>query len=239
MELDRVTVKATTLPNMGALIGCFTDAVGNIVGVPFAVGNQVSVWVPSGASFLSLGINDTAWADNWDGFNVAVNGAASVFVNGQSVPWTYVLGGINAKFPYTLIGAARPATTIAVAGGIIQIIITSGTVAIAGLLRPPSTTFYDGNGNPFVPTSLGDGSPGTNIPLNPSPGTIIKPIVTYRTYRSDDLSGPLAGPYRFEVANIAFQKEGATLTCGAPRLNLNQTGEPYSMDRFPMLRGFL
>jgi hypothetical protein len=71
------------------------------------------------------------------------------------------------------------------------------------------------------------------------PTSVTKPTLLYRTYRSDDLTEPLAGPYRFQVNNIAFQKEGATLQCTAPRLNLNRTGEIYSMDRFPMLRGFL
>lgn len=68
---------------------------------------------------------------------------------------------------------------------------------------------------------------------------IEKPVLIYRTYRSDDLTAPLFGPERFEIDNMAFQKEGATLQCTAPRLNLNQTGEVYAMDRFPMLRGFL
>lgn len=71
------------------------------------------------------------------------------------------------------------------------------------------------------------------------PTSITKPTLIYRTYRSDVLSAPLAGPYRFQVNNIAFTKEGATLQCTAPRLNLNRTGEIYDMARFPMLRGFL
>lgn len=71
------------------------------------------------------------------------------------------------------------------------------------------------------------------------PGTVIKPTLLYRTYRSDDLSGPLSGPFKFTIDNISFQKEGATMQCSAARLNLTATGELYSMDRFPMLRGFL
>jgi hypothetical protein len=71
------------------------------------------------------------------------------------------------------------------------------------------------------------------------PTSVIKPTLLYRTYRSDDLTAPLAGPYRFQINNVAFQKEAATLQCTAPRLNLNRTGEVYAMDRFPMLRGFL
>jgi len=70
-------------------------------------------------------------------------------------------------------------------------------------------------------------------------GFIVKPVLLYRTYRSDDLDTPLIGPLKFQIDNIAFQKEGATISASAPRLNLNQTGELYSMDRFPMLRGFL
>lgn len=71
------------------------------------------------------------------------------------------------------------------------------------------------------------------------PGTYTKPKLIYRTYRSDDLSGPLSGPFTFDVDTIAFKKEGATLNCSAPRLNLTATGELYAMVRFPMLRGFL
>lgn len=71
------------------------------------------------------------------------------------------------------------------------------------------------------------------------PGTYVKPALVYRTYRSDDLSAPLAGPFAFDVNQISFIKEGATLHCSAKRLNLTATGELYSMDRFPMLRGFL
>lgn len=77
-----------------------------------------------------------------------------------------------------------------------------------------------------------------NLAVSTIPGYFTKPTLTYRTYRSDDLSGPLSGPIKFLIDNIAFNKEGATLTCSASRLNLTATGEPYSMDRFPMLRGF-
>ena len=67
----------------------------------------------------------------------------------------------------------------------------------------------------------------------------IKPIVVYRTYRSDDLSRPLFGPVTLEVSTFAFNREGSTFEAKAPSLNINKTGEIYSLDRFPMLRGFL
>ena len=66
-----------------------------------------------------------------------------------------------------------------------------------------------------------------------------KPIVIYRTYRSDDLSRPLFGPVTLEVSTFAFNREGSTFEAKAPSLNINKTGEVYSLDRFPMLRGFL
>ena len=66
-----------------------------------------------------------------------------------------------------------------------------------------------------------------------------KPKVVYRTYRSDDLTKPLFGPVNLEVESFAFNREGSTFTAKAPSLNLNKTGETYTLERFPMLRGFL
>lgn len=70
-------------------------------------------------------------------------------------------------------------------------------------------------------------------------GFSVKPVVTYRTYRSDDLTRPLFGPVVLEVESFAFNREGSTFTAKAPSLNVNKTGELYKLERFPMLRGFL
>lgn len=70
-------------------------------------------------------------------------------------------------------------------------------------------------------------------------GFDVKPVVIYRTYRSDDLSRPLFGPVMLEVESFAFNREGSTFTAKAPSLNVNKTGELYKLERFPMLRGFL
>lgn len=67
----------------------------------------------------------------------------------------------------------------------------------------------------------------------------VAPIVTYRTYRSDDLSGPLMGPFQFEIITLTQNLEGATFQAQAPGLNYSKTGELYRIDRFKMLRGFL
>lgn len=66
-----------------------------------------------------------------------------------------------------------------------------------------------------------------------------RPIVKYRTYRSDLLSSPLYGPVKLEIQEIPRNREGASFTAKAPSLNISQTGEIYTIDRYPMLRGFL
>lgn len=67
----------------------------------------------------------------------------------------------------------------------------------------------------------------------------IKPIVIYRTYRSDDLDNVLLGPYRFEIKTLTQNRTGATFEAAAPGLNFSKTGELYRIDRFIALRGFL
>ena len=69
-------------------------------------------------------------------------------------------------------------------------------------------------------------------------GFLIKPTLIYREYRSDVLTAPINGPTTFTIDNIAFNSSGATFQASAPRLNLTGTGERYTYDRFPMLRGF-
>jgi hypothetical protein len=66
-----------------------------------------------------------------------------------------------------------------------------------------------------------------------------KPVVKYRTFRSDDLSQPMNGPVLFEISDMPFSKDGVAFEAGAPKVNYNTTGEVYTNDRFPMLRGFL
>ena len=86
---------------------------------------------------------------------------------------------------------------------------------------------------------LGEVLPKELDEVSSNNGFGIKPIVVYRTYRSDDLSRPLFGPVTLEVSTFAFNREGSTFEAKAPSLNINKTGEIYSLDHFPMLRGFL
>lgn len=66
-----------------------------------------------------------------------------------------------------------------------------------------------------------------------------RPSVVYRAYRSDDLSTPLVGPLRLEIASLPFAREGVSFVAKAPSLNVSRTGEVYKLDRFPGLRGCL
>jgi hypothetical protein len=75
--------------------------------------------------------------------------------------------------------------------------------------------------------------------VNAANGFLTKPVVVYRVYRSDDLSAPLYGPITLEILNLAFTRDGCAFEAKAPGVNNNKTGEVYSFDRFPMLRGFV
>lgn len=93
-----------------------------------------------------------------------------------------------------------------------------------------------------IKTELGD--LGQVIPLeldavNAAGTFLIKPVFKYRTYRSDDLTGPLFGPLTLQVSNLAFTKQGCSFDAEAPKVNLSSTGEQYTINRFPMMKGFL
>ena len=70
-------------------------------------------------------------------------------------------------------------------------------------------------------------------------GILTKPVVRYRTYRDDDLSAPMDGPYLLETKNLSFNRSGCSFDARAPSLNVNRTGENYRVDRFPMLAGVM
>lgn len=65
------------------------------------------------------------------------------------------------------------------------------------------------------------------------------PALAYMVYRSDDLSQPIFGPIGLQVKKFTLTREGAAFTAVPPTLSMHGTGEIYSLDRFPMLRGLL
>lgn len=71
-------------------------------------------------------------------------------------------------------------------------------------------------------------------------GLNTRPTLTYRAFRSDSLSAPIAGTTRvLEIASVTTTREGASFEARAPELNASRTGVLYDLDVFPMLRGFL
>jgi hypothetical protein len=64
-----------------------------------------------------------------------------------------------------------------------------------------------------------------------------RPILRYWAYRSDDLSIPLIGPFRYEVISVSTRGPQCTIRAEAPERNASGTGELYTFVRFPMLRG--
>lgn len=63
-----------------------------------------------------------------------------------------------------------------------------------------------------------------------------KPLLTYREYRSDDLTVPLYGPLIFRIDSVAFNKTGAVFKAKAASFNKGRVGIYYTLQIFPMLR---
>lgn len=66
----------------------------------------------------------------------------------------------------------------------------------------------------------------------------IRPTLKFRTYRSDDLTEPMSGPLILEIKNTTRSEEGVSFAAIAPLLNNSRTGVIYTVEQFPMLRGF-
>ena len=58
---------------VAALVGSFTDELGQVVGQPFEIGFGATATIPAGATRLSLGVNDDIFFDNSGGFNVRIS----------------------------------------------------------------------------------------------------------------------------------------------------------------------
>ncbi|MEC7118979.1 MAG: DUF1833 family protein [Pseudomonadota bacterium] len=68
----------------------------------------------------------------------------------------------------------------------------------------------------------------------------IKPLVTYRVYQHTDLSQPVFLIEPLEVSSMSRDSAGVTtFTAKAQELNNTKTGELYTVELYPALRGFL
>ena len=65
------------------------------------------------------------------------------------------------------------------------------------------------------------------------------PTVVYRSFSSADLSEPLDGPYTLRMVGPAVSTEGTVFRAEALSANASTTGNLYTFDRFPMLRGLV
>lgn len=86
--------------------------------------------------------------------------------------------------------------------------------------------------------------------VNAANHMLVKPVLKYREYLSNSYVmvgspprpqyvNPIRGPFTLEINAIAFNKQGAVFTAKPPVFNQVRTGEYYTVERFPMLRGFL
>lgn len=70
--------------------------------------------------------------------------------------------------------------------------------------------------------------------------TTERPIFKYRSYRDDDLTEPMVVIQTLEITSMSKDAKGyITFEAKAPELNSVKTGDTYTLDRFPLLRGTL
>lgn len=67
----------------------------------------------------------------------------------------------------------------------------------------------------------------------------IRPRLNYREYNLSDLTKPQVTILDLEVTDYEPKKEGAVFVCRAKQMNLTKTGEVYTLDNTPTLRGFV
>lgn len=70
-------------------------------------------------------------------------------------------------------------------------------------------------------------------------GFSIKPTLTYRVYRSDNLTSVLDGPYVYEITSFNQTVDGCNFEAKPPALNVSKTGKIYSIKDFPGLGSFI
>ena len=65
-------------------------------------------------------------------------------------------------------------------------------------------------------------------------------IIQFRTFMASDTSAPAEGPFDLIGVSMTPTTEATvTIRAQSPSLVVNRTGELYTYERFPMLRGFL
>ena len=126
-----ISLVASPALGRGGLAGAFTDGNGNVV-EPVSIGATATEFiVPSGATQLQLGVNDSYYPDNGGtGFVVSVNGT-SVTIPPTTMPWGWTSGALNNNYQYGLGDGTAPVIAAAnlTAGQTITVAYQSGTVS--------------------------------------------------------------------------------------------------------------
>ena len=65
-----------------------------------------------------------------------------------------------------------------------------------------------------------------------------KPVLTYRSYRSDNLEQPMVGPIKLTIENIVFNRVGCSFEASATPSNRRRIGYFYRASNFPTLVNF-
>jgi hypothetical protein len=112
----------------GSFVGGFADGTGQLVAPPIHIGNAIETVVPAGATQLLLGVNDHFYTDNTGSWNVSVDGAAPITVNGDVRPWN-ITGGLNSAYLFDTSGSSSPVSVAVTAGNPITVSVVSGLVS--------------------------------------------------------------------------------------------------------------
>lgn len=67
----------------------------------------------------------------------------------------------------------------------------------------------------------------------------VRPVLNYREFNLSDLSKPQVAILGLEVTDYEPKVEGAVFVCRAKQMNLTKTGDPYTLDNTPTLRGYV
>ncbi len=67
----------------------------------------------------------------------------------------------------------------------------------------------------------------------------VRPTLNYREYNLSDLTKPQVTILGLEATDYEPKREGAVFVCRAKQMNLTKTGEIYTLDNTPTLRGFV
>jgi hypothetical protein len=142
---------SNALVQFSGLVGAFTDSSGNVI-EPVWIGlGPVTMGLPSGATRLQLGVEDSFNSDNTGSWTVSVNGT-NYTVLGSAQPWA----NADPKYPITVTGGTSP-TVIPITslslGTPVVVAYVSGTVTNGGAGTFTAAGSYGSYHNP-------PGSPG-------------------------------------------------------------------------------